>query len=591
MVQSHEKFFPGVPIVFCGGSEDMLEKLKPDSSFTGVWGVVQPKETLTSALRLQPGTKHVVVVGGVGTYDRYLEEIVKQSLRNYESRLEFTYLTDLDMPTLLRRLGQLPSNTVVLYTSIFQDAAGTRFIDANQSSPAVINASNAPVFVLFDVNLGTGAVGGDIISFASDGNVAGQMAVRVLDGEQPQNISVVKNADIWTFDWRALRRWGFKERDLPPGSIVLDRQPALWESYKWYIIAVFSLIILESLLIVGLLWQRGRRKQAEGELRIMFERLHLAIEAGSVGGWDYDLKTGKDVWFGKAHVQLGMTPDETLGSRKEFWDRVHEDDRERVEHALQVAKEKHEDFGEDVRVVWRDGTTHWLRSRGRFHYAANGEPERSVGISLDITERKRAEEALLRYAAIVESFEDPILSVTLDGVIVTWNAGAQRMFGYTENEAVGKPVTIIVPPELPDEENKILETLRAGGRIEQFETVRVTKTGKRIDISLNISPIQDSTGKTVGYAGIERDITKRKRAEQALLSSEQRYRLLFERNVAGVAIGSLDGRVLDCNEGWARILGYESRGEVLGRHASEFLFQSRGTRVALGRAARETGGI
>src|SRR6516164_7540019 len=124
------------------------------------------------------------------------------------------------------------------------------------------------------------------------------------------------------------------------------------------------------------------------------ERLYLAMEAGSVGGWDYDLKTGKDVWFGKALAQLGMTPDETLGSRKEFWDRVHEDDRERVQHALQVAEEKREDFGEDVRVVWRDGTTHWLRSRGRFHYAANGEPERSVGISLDINERKIAEDKL-----------------------------------------------------------------------------------------------------------------------------------------------------------------------------------------------------
>src|ERR1700747_2575015 len=314
------------------------------------------------------------------------------------------------------------------------------------------------------------------------------------------------------------------------------------------------------------------RRLAEQEFAKANERLQLAMEAGAAGGWDYDLKTGKDVWFGAAHAQLGMTRDETLGSPKEFWDRVHGDDRERLEHALQVAKEKREDFGEDVRVVWRDGTTHWLRSRGRFHYAANGEAERSLGISLDITERKRAEEALLRYAAIVESSEDAILSVTLDGVIATWNAGAQRMFGYTENEVVGKHVTIIVPPELTDEENKILETLRAGGRIEHFETVRVTKTGKRIDISLSISPIKDSTGKTLGYAGIERDITKRKRAEQALLSSEQRYRLLFERNVAGVDIGSLDGRVLDCNEGWAGILGYESRGEVLGRHASEFYF-------------------
>ena len=89
---------------------------------------------------------------------------------------------------------------------------------------------------------------------------------------------------------------------------------------------------------------------------------------------------------------------------------VYGDDRERLEHALQVAKEKREGFGEDVCVVWRDGTTHWLRSRGRFHYAANGEAGRSVGISLDITERKRAEEALLRHAAIVEWSEDAIAS-------------------------------------------------------------------------------------------------------------------------------------------------------------------------------------
>jgi PAS domain S-box-containing protein len=314
------------------------------------------------------------------------------------------------------------------------------------------------------------------------------------------------------------------------------------------------------------------RKYAEEALAKANERLHLAIDSGSVGGWDFDLKTDRSVWFGKAHAQLGMTPGETLGSRKEFWDRVHEDDREHLRHAMRVARGKHEEFTEEFRVVWRDGTTHWLRSRGRYYYAASGEPERMLGISIDITESKQAEEALLRYAAIVESSNDGISSVTLDGVTVTWNAGAQRMFGYSENEIVGKPASIIVPPELRDQQKKILETLSAGGRIEQFETVRVSKTGKRIDVSLSISPVKDSTGKIVGCAGIGHDITKRKRSEEALRSSEQRYRLLFERNVAGVAMASLDGRLLDCNEGWARILGYQSRDELFGRHASEFYF-------------------
>src|SRR6201982_2579698 len=292
------------------------------------------------------------------------------------------------------------------------------------------------------------------------------------------------------------------------------------------------------------------RRLAEQEFAKANERLQLAMEAGAAGGWDYDLKTGKDVWFGAAYAQLGMKRDETLGSRKEFWDRVHEDDRERVQHALQVAKEKRENFGEDIRVVWRDGTTHWLRSRGRFHYAANGEAERSVGISLEITERQRAEEALSRYAAIVESSEDAIASGTLDGIIVSWNTGAQHMYGYTEAEAVGKPITMILPPELRGEEKKILETVRAGGYISQLETVRVAKTGKRINVSLTLSPIKDSSGRMVGVSGIARDITERKLAEEALRASEERLRLAQQ--VAH--IGSFEWNIQTGVNTWTREL-------------------------------------
>ncbi|HXQ38727.1 MAG TPA: PAS domain S-box protein, partial [Anaerolineales bacterium] len=139
-----------------------------------------------------------------------------------------------------------------------------------------------------------------------------------------------------------------------------------------------------------------------------------------------------------------------------------------------------------------------------------------IAVVEDITDKKRAEEALSRYAAIVESSEDAIASATLDGIIVSWNTGAQHLYGYTEAEAVGKPITMILPPELRNEENKILETVRAGGRIEQFETVRVSKTGKRINVSLSVFPIKDSSERIVGISGIARDITERKLAQEAL---------------------------------------------------------------------------
>src|SRR4029077_1007680 len=117
MVESHHELFPKIPIVFCGSTKEMLDQLKPDSHFTGVWGVAQPERTLIAALHLQPDTEHVVVVGGVGAFDRSMEAGTKESWRKYESRFELTSLTTFAMPALLERLRRLRSKTIVYHTS------------------------------------------------------------------------------------------------------------------------------------------------------------------------------------------------------------------------------------------------------------------------------------------------------------------------------------------------------------------------------------------------------------------------------------------------------------------------------------------
>ena len=182
----------------------------------------------------------------------------------------------------------------------------------------------------------------------------------------------------------------------------------------------------------------------------------------------------------------------------------------------------------------------------------------------DITDKKKAEEARFRHAAVIESSDDAIASGTLDGIIVSWNAGAQKMYGYTEAEAVGKPISMLVPPELPDEENKILETLKSGDRIEHFETVRVTKTGKRINVSLTISPIKDSTGRTVGISGIARDITERKLAEEAARASEELLKIFVKHVPAPVAMLDRDMRYLQVSDRWCTDY-LRGRTQILGR--------------------------
>ena len=139
-----------------------------------------------------------------------------------------------------------------------------------------------------------------------------------------------------------------------------------------------------------------------------------------------------------------------------------------------------------------------------------------MAIRADITERKRAEEVRERLAAVVDSSEDAIISKTLDGTINTWNRGAEKVFGYSSAEAVGKPMLMLIPPERVNEESEILARIRRGESVEHFETVRVRKDGTKIDISATISPIRDSSGAIVGASKIARDITERKQAEDRL---------------------------------------------------------------------------
>jgi PAS domain S-box-containing protein len=183
-----------------------------------------------------------------------------------------------------------------------------------------------------------------------------------------------------------------------------------------------------------------------------------------------------------------------------------------------------------------------------------------INVLVDITERKRAEEARFRLAAIVESSADAIISKNLDGIIQSWNAGAQRIFGYTAEEAIGKSVTMLIPSDHADEEPEILRRIRKGERIEHYDTVRCRKDGSLVDISETVSPVIDERGRVIGASKIARDITERKRAEEGL----RRLAAIVESSDDAIISKNLDGIIQTWNIGAERIFGYTGE-EAIGQ--------------------------
>jgi PAS domain S-box-containing protein len=253
------------------------------------------------------------------------------------------------------------------------------------------------------------------------------------------------------------------------------------------------------------------------------KQLRLATEAVELGIWQWYPHGDHATWDNdRMYGVHGRTREDGPLSWAEFKARViHPDDAQGFEQALTHTLETGDRFFFQCRIYRKDGAQRWVEYTAQMERRADGSPLRLMGTMLDITERKQTEQTSNLLAAIVGSSDDAIVSKNLDGVITSWNEGAERIFGFSAEEAVGRHITLIIPSDRREEETGILARLRRGERIDHFDTVRQRKDGSLLDVSLTVSPVKDAAGRIVGASKVARDVSERRR-------SEEKYRTLAQ---------------------------------------------------------------
>jgi len=272
-----QQLFPGTPVIVAGFTEEEVPLDQFGSLVSGIAQRVDPRATLELILRLQPETRRIVVIGGTAEVDRSVLNRVKDAARSFAGRVEFDFWGNRSMAELRQAVAALPPQTAILFSRMFSDGAGQAVI-STQAGQSIAQWANVPVYVMTDLALGTGAVGGSVGSIEAFGRRAGELARLILSGTAPASLPFeIRTDSVPMFDWRALKRWGISESRLPPNSIVRFRRLSVWEQYRWYMLGALFIFALQGAMIGSLLLQRTRRRRAELELQRNREELaHVA---------------------------------------------------------------------------------------------------------------------------------------------------------------------------------------------------------------------------------------------------------------------------------------------------------------------------
>src|SRR5262245_10484300 len=248
-----DSLFPHTPIVFVAARRPSVEELAVGPGLTGIININAHRKTLDLALELHPGTEHVFVISGTMQRDKKFETLARGELRGYESRVQITYLTDLQPDELIVRMKNLPRRSIVFYVWQQSQNEQGKILETADIFNLIAPSVPAPIYGMTNKCIGNGLFGGYVTTPETIAARAAEIANRIAYGERAQDIPVEKAPTIPMFDWRELRRWGISEDRLPPGNIIRFKELTFWEQHKHYILGALAVFVVQTLSIAYLI--------------------------------------------------------------------------------------------------------------------------------------------------------------------------------------------------------------------------------------------------------------------------------------------------------------------------------------------------
>ncbi len=260
------QLFPETPILYASADRRLLPPGALEKNAAYIGQIYEIPGLLEDMLQIAPATKNIAVVVGATPLEHVWQEVFQKATKPLANRINFTYYSDLSFDQMLRRVATLPPDSYIFVLLLLRDAAGVT-LNADEALQRLHQVANAPINSIFNHQLGLGIVGGRLYQSELMGKEAAEVAIRILQGEQASSFAprLVQRLPP-RYDWRELQRWKINENLLPPGSTVLFRVPTVWERYRTWIVAGFSICILQALLIMGLLANLVKRRRAERSL-------------------------------------------------------------------------------------------------------------------------------------------------------------------------------------------------------------------------------------------------------------------------------------------------------------------------------------